>query len=45
LFDNVFKDSNEVSSAGQMPEKFNNKEKPRKEEKPKKVDLKIIEPN
>jgi len=27
-----------------MPEKFNNKEKPRKEEKSKKVELKIIEP-
>ncbi|MFZ8847681.1 MAG: hypothetical protein ACO2O4_00340 [Minisyncoccia bacterium] len=27
-----------------MPEKFNNKEKPKKEEKPKKVELKIIEP-
>jgi hypothetical protein len=30
LFDDVFNGSNEVSSAGQMPEKFNNKEKSKK---------------
>jgi hypothetical protein len=30
LFDDIFKSSNEISNVEQMPEKFNNKEEPKK---------------